>query len=149
MYKILILAWVSIHTPNKVWGEIIYLFANVNSCIQRVYVWEWICNYIYDLCNYLYYIHTGLILIRVSVIWSYAIYQNVWMRFRDMSRRVIDAKWRCGNRFNDWQHDISMLCCPCQTETQNRQFWLKPLSEPILTKIDNVLFSHRWNCVNW
>ena len=33
---ILIPAWISNHTPNKVWGEITYLFPNFNGCTVEV-----------------------------------------------------------------------------------------------------------------
>ena len=41
---ILLPAWISIHTLNKVCDEISYLFLNFNGC--NVEVWEWISNYL-------------------------------------------------------------------------------------------------------
>ena len=37
-------AWISNHTPSKVWDGITYPFLNFNGC--TVEVWEWISNFI-------------------------------------------------------------------------------------------------------
>ena len=60
------LAWISNHTPSKVWDENAYLFPNFNGA--TVVYWVWICNVIHSIicngCNYLSML--GLKLCRVS-----------------------------------------------------------------------------------
>ena len=49
----LIAAWISNHTPSKVWDEIHYPFPNFNG--RTVEVWEWIMNFIahFNGCYYI------------------------------------------------------------------------------------------------
>ena len=39
-------AWISNHTPVKVWGEITYPFPSFNGANVEVWEWSWISNFI-------------------------------------------------------------------------------------------------------